>query len=126
MRPGCHVQGSWLGPTRGTTWCRSATPRVTQGVEGFSEVTFRRVATTVVSILDAARPIVRKPRIDIALPAVGELVLDLQPPGGVGEVVEGRIMYSLGVVALVENGVLGQLLREIVIRVNASVISPSR
>src|SRR5208337_201441 len=60
-------------------------------------------------------PVVRQPRIDVALPAVGKFVLALQPPGGVGEVVEGRIMFSFGVVALVENGVFGQLLREIVV-----------
>ena len=92
-------------------------PLVVQGVEGFPEVAFGSVTTSVVVVLYAARPFVREPRIDLALPAVGKFVLALQPPGGVGEVVEGRIIFPLGVVALVENGVFGQPLREAMVGV---------
>src|SRR5208337_4630333 len=60
-------------------------PLVAQGVEGFPEVAFGRVATSVVAVLYAARPFVRQPRIDLALPAVVKFELARQLPGGVGE-----------------------------------------
>ena len=44
-------------------------PLVAQGIEGFPEVAFGRVATSVVTVLDAARPIVSEPRIDFGSPS---------------------------------------------------------
>src|SRR5271157_793601 len=113
--PGRRDPGSPPGPSCAVPPGSVFYPLVAQGVEGLPEVAFGRVAASVVAIFYAARPLVRQPRIDVAFPAVGKFVLALQPPGGVGEVVEGRIMFALGVVALVENGVPGQPLREIVV-----------
>src|SRR5581483_2110880 len=88
---------------------------VPQGGERFFQIVFTRVAALIVPVFDGPLVVVPEPGEHVALPAVGQAVLVLEPVGGVGDVLQRGVVLLLAVVALVENGVTLHPLGEFVV-----------
>ena len=56
-----------------------------------------------------------EPGVNVTLPAIGQFILVLDPPGGVTDVFEGRLILPVGVILFVEDRVAVQLLHQVVV-----------
>ena len=95
VKPGCRDRGSPPGPTTAVLRGISLQPARSPGHRRLPAGRFRQGSHPGHRGFRRSGPFVRKPRTDVALPAVGKFVLALQPPGGVLEVLEGCVKFSL-------------------------------
>ena len=71
---------------------------VAECLERRPKLIFARVAALIVPALDRRAVVVGQPAIDLFFPALGKIVVVLQPPCSVGEVFDGGFVFPVAVV----------------------------
>ena len=93
----------------------SPRPAHIPGRRTLPEVSLFGVTALIVTVLDGALAMVPEPREDLALPPSGKFVFVLDPPCGVTDVFQGRLILPVGVILFVEDRVAVHLLHKVVV-----------